>query len=297
MVNDGENKKTWKAIIKALLILIIVIIAFIGGYLFNENKSDVKEKDNKITVKDDKSKEVEIDINSEEVMGLYLPFSYHTHEASDEELFIKDKTNSSELSTEYRNRLALAHYIAEGNKSEGMGKLKNAEIAVPYLSSKTLESYYKELFGTDIEYTPKSFNAYGIMSSTMIYYENENRYYSSIEGGDISIYRFANELYKAVKKNDTIELYVYVITYYPSNDGFKISVFKSLEDAKNSKNLIAESSYENYQLMIKNKTVNYKNNELYIDDISAYKEEASQYKLLFKLENNNYVFKSIERVK
>ena len=55
----------------------------------------------------------------------------------------------------------------------------------------------------------------------------------------------------------------------------------------------------NFQNAIKQKQMNYDTgtSDLILEDLSDYKDKASEYKLTFEKEDNNYVFKQIEKIK
>ena len=48
--------------------------------------------------------------------------------------------------------------------------------------------------------------------------------------------------------------------------------------------------------LIKNTDVKISKIGVYLDDLSDYKDEASKYKLTFEKEDNNYIFKSVEKI-
>ena len=165
-----------RAIIKGILLVIVMVAIFTGGYLLKdyqnkENDKQVKKDENKV-VKTMDEKVEELDINSEKVMNLYIPFSVYTHEASDEELYSKNKITPDDLSYEYKNRLAFAKYNNEVDKKnlyEGNIKIDEYELEPDYLKSSTLEKSYKKLFGENTEYIAKSFDSYGIDTLSMTY--------------------------------------------------------------------------------------------------------------------------------
>ena len=92
-----------RKILKVTLLIILMVIVFIVGYLLKDyqNKNSKTE-----TIKTE-----ELDISSKEILDLYEPFTVYMHEASDEELYFKDKVTPDDLSIEYKNRLAFAKYV------------------------------------------------------------------------------------------------------------------------------------------------------------------------------------------
>lgn len=232
-----------------------------------------------------------LDINSKEVLNLYMPFAYHMYEASNEELYKSDKVTVSDLSSEYKNRLAFAHYYNDVSKDELYSGLK-------YLKSSVLKKYYEELFGKTVKYESKTIPSYGISSYDMPYDTNVDGYYLSDVGGDATPYRYGNELYKAIKKDNKIELYQYVVVYnedYLKGIG---GVYRNINDANAFTNPIKETTSG----VLADGFIKYKYKQIssigvYLDDLADYKEQASQYKLTFEKENDNYVFKYIEKIK
>lgn len=140
-----------RRILKGILLIIVMFVIFAGGYLLNDyqnnetNKQTKKDKGK--VVKTNNEKTEELNINSKDIMDLYIPFSYFTHEASDEELYSKDKITPDDLSIEYKNRLAFAKYNNEVDKKnlyEGNIKIDEYEFEPDYLKSSTLEKSYLE---------------------------------------------------------------------------------------------------------------------------------------------------------
>lgn len=296
-----------RAILKGILLIIVMVVIFISGYLLNDYqkkkiREQIKKDENKV-VKTTNEKSEELDINSKEIMDLYLPFSYFTHEASDEELYAKDKITPDDLSTEYKNRLAFAKYYNEidsENLYEGTVSIdKIGEAELDYLKSSTLEKSYKKLFGENAKYMVKSFDSYGIDTLSMTYNKEKDVYLADLAAGDYTGYRYGKELYKAIKVGNKIELYEHVVIYNEDYDKGLIGVFSNIEDANDFKNAIKQTKYDSdpSELIKYDETKQISHNGIYLDDLSDYKNKASQYKLTFEKEEKNYVFKQIEKIK
>ena len=201
-----------RTILKGILLIIVMIAIFAGGYLLNdyqnkETDKQVKKDENKV-VKTTNGKAEELDINNKEVMDLYYPFSFYTHEASDEELYSKNKITPGDLSYEYKNRLAFAKYsygVDRENLYEGNIKIDGQELEPDYLKSYTLEKSYKKLFGKNAKYIAKSFDSFGIDMISMTYDKNNDVYLADLVAGDYTGYRYGKELYKAIKAGNKIE--------------------------------------------------------------------------------------------
>lgn len=244
----------------------------------------------------------ELDINSEEVMDLYIPFSYFMHEASDEELYKKDKVTQADLSVEYKNRLAFANlYNSVGYDNLFTDKIEISKEDGLYVSgfkSEVLEKYYKELFGKNAKYVAKTFDSYSINTLYMYYDEKTDTYSEDLAGGDWTPFRYGNELYKAIKKDNKIELYLYVVVFNSDYEYNRGGVYKNLEDATNLKNAIKEvKTYDELGSLMKYKHKQISHQGVYLDDLGDYKEEASQYKITFVKEDDNYIFEKIEKIK
>lgn len=283
-----------RRILKGILLIIVMFVIFAGGYLLNDyqnnetNKQTKKDKGE--VVKTNNEKTEELNINSKDVMDLYIPFSYFTHEASDEELYSKDKITPDDLSIEYKNRLAFAKYNNEldgKNLYEGNIKIDEYELEPDYLKSSTLEKSYKKLFGENTKYIAKSFDSYGIDTLNMTYNKENDVYLADLVAGDYTGYRYGKELYKAIKVGNKIELYEYVVVYNEDWHKGIVGVYSNIEDANN------------FQNAIKQKQMNYDTgtSDLILDDLSDYKDKASEYKLTFEKDDNNYVFKQIEKIR
>lgn len=283
---SNEIKKK-RMIIKIIMLIIVMALGFFSGYLIGNYIKDKK------VVEVNVSAEENIDINSKQVMDLYIPFSYFMHEADKEELYSKDKIIPDDLSIEYKNRLAFAKYYYEYNETNTSNLIK-----LDY-SSSNLENYYKKLFGNNAKYTAKSFNSYSIDAYEMTYDKKTDSYMPALTAGDLTYYRYANEVYKAVKKDNTIEIYEYVVVYNLDWDNNKFGVFKNLDDAKSFKNAISIKEYNDKtaNTIIKYKDKQISNNGIYLDNLREYKANSSKYKLIFEKEDDNYIFKSIEKIK
>lgn len=295
-----------RAIFKGILLIIVMLAIFTGGYLLN----DYQNKENDKQVKKDKSEvvkninEEELDINSEEVMNLYFPFLFFMHEASEEELYVKDKITPDDLSTEYKNRLAFAKYYSEldgKNLYEGNIKIDEYELEPDYLKSSTLEKSYKKLFGENTKYIAKSFDSYGIDTLSMTYNKENDVYLADLAAGDYTGYRYGKELYKAIKVGNKIELYEYVVVYNEDWHKGIVGVYSNIEDANNFQNAIKQiksnSDSGTSELIKYHETKQISHNGIYSDDLSDYKDKASEYKLTFEKDDNNYVFKQIEKIR
>ncbi len=277
-----------RKILKVTLLIILMVMVFVGGYLLKDyqNKNSKTE-----TIKTE-----ELDISSKEILDLYEPFTFYMHEASDEELYFKDKVTPDDLSIEYKNRLAFAKYVNETSLddlydgTEVIDEQYNVEVS--YLKSSKLEKYYKKLFGKESKYVAKTFDAYNIRTLSMDYDEKKDIYYETPEGGDYTVYRYGHELFRAVKSGDKIYLYEYVVVYNEDYMKDIVGVYANLEDANNFENAIRQiNGYGGHDTLMKF------NEDNYSDDLSDYKDKASKYKLTFEKEDNNYVFKQIEKIK
>lgn len=243
----------------------------------------------------------ELDINSEEVMDLYIPFSYFMHEASGEELYKKDKVTQADLSVEYKNRLAFAKlYNSVSYDNLFTDKIEISKEDGLYVSgfkSEVLEKYYKKLFGKNAKYVAKTFDSYSINTLYMYYDEKTDTYSEDLAGGDWTSFRYGNEIYKAIEADNKIELYLYVVVFNSDSEN-KGGVYRNIEDATNFKNAIKEvKTYDEFVYLMKYKDKKISYEGIYFDDLSDYKDEASQYKITFVKEDNNYIFESVEKIK
>ncbi len=320
---QNESKKESKNNNVTLIAIIIIfgLLMFVGGYFVSSllnNEGNKKESNNQENTKKEGEKtssenekiEEGLENFSDEAIILAKTFSYYMHEANQEELYKSDKITANDLSPEYKNRLAFAYYATDFNynnkdynqffegKAKRDGDFLDADNEFSYLTSKTIENNYNRLFGKKSNYVPKSFDSYSISSLSMTYDEKLDVYFSAMEGGDFVYYRYANDFYKSVETDDKLELYEYVVVRNNSyeNNTTKAGVYKNLKDANSHSNAIKEINIEDgtlYSSIDKNKEIR----GLSFDDLSDFKDEASQYKLTFEKEDNHYVFKSIEKIK
>lgn len=317
MKNEEKNKNN------ILVYVLIAVIAFVLGaipaYLIgsssNNKKENISENDNN-TEKEDNNDE-EIDNNpiikektnefSVQELNYFKTFSYNLSNPLNEELYNKDKVTINDLSPEYKNRLAFAYYISNVfsnggnyvNIYEGKDIFEKYNEELDYLTSSTLEEYYKELFGKDSNYVAKNFITYPMDRYEMMYDQQKELYYASTEVGDYTNFKYVTDFFKVVEREKTIELYAYVVVYYHdiSNgvDKGKIGIFKNINDAQTFTNPLKETI--NDKNILKSVSDNYSGVTTYSYDLSEYKNDASQYKIILEKEDNNYIFKSIEKIK
>lgn len=236
---------------KNLVITILAVIVLgLGGYLVFDKILSNNNTDNENNKMDNQNNVVleELDINSKEVQDLFAPFNYYL-DASKEELYPKDKITTSDLSNEYKNRLAFAKYWNENRKYEGTENVDS--ILLNKLTSSTLGEYYKKVFGTGVQYAPISFNSYHIASLEMTYDSQKNIYIASQNAGEVATFRYGTELYKAIKKGNTIELYEYVVVFNYNWDKKLAGVYRNISDAINFQNAIKETISSDLTVLMK----------------------------------------------
>ncbi len=299
-IEVNVSKKNNTAII-ILSLLLIVAIGFIVFLLTNNNKesnnttNNTEEKEEKI-IKETTSN------FSEESINYFLVFNYFTESADREELYRGNKVTANNLSDEYKNRLAFAYYMIKNRDKDYQTRFDGAENneygeSQQFLKSSKIENSFKELFGKNSKYVAKSFDSYGIGSLSMDYNKSKDVYFQSNEGGDFSFYRYGKELYKVVEKENSIELYEYVVVYNMNTDTYKVGAFKDINDARTFTNPIKETVDQNNlgagSIIKTTFDEKYKAN---FDNLADYKNEASQYKITLTKEENNYIFKSIEKI-
>ena len=330
-LNNISEKKNNNIALIIILIVVLAIISGVGYYITlkdqdkntkgkTEDTEEVEETDDEEDddfdlddedEEDEDPKEeqnetsenvvVKTDNFSDEMINYFRLFSYHTPNAEDDELYEKNKTTLNDLSNTYKNRLAFANYILTNlntryeDRYDGFGEKYGEKIY--FLSSSVLEKSALQIFGKNYKYKPESFNSHGIDLYDMTYDQEKNVYYTSPYPGDQSTYRYATEFYKTIEKGNTIELYEYVVVYNSDVNIGKTGVFKNLKDAKNFTNPIVtveSGSYYGYGSIIKEKE---NKKTTYDDDLSDYKDEASQYKITLEKEDTHYIFKSCEKIK
>ena len=269
------------------VVLFIVIIGLVVYILNDKGIINISSKDDKKTNNTTKESE-ELDINSKEVINLYAPFTYYMHEAVDEELYKEDIVMSKDLSAEYRNRLALAKYFYNN---------KEAMTYDGVITSNDLQKSHIELFGDKVKYEPKTFNSYSIWAYYTIYDEKDKEYHCGDFAGDWTEDRYISELYDAIKYDNKIELYEYVVILYPSSDFKKVGLFNNLSDALNFENPILETDSASKDEIVK-KFININEEKVSNGNLKSLKDKVSKYKITFtKDSNGSYIFDKIEKIK
>ncbi len=313
-----NNKKTvkGKALSAWLIVMIVIFMLFTFGLGIYFGKEVFSEKENKNKSNNEKSNtEPQPQVNEivkekdfdKDAVILMRTFSYYVHDIQNEELFSKDLVTFNDLSSKYKNRLAFAYFVSNFYSTHGSdenyfeGKDVNSTYVGNneeqyYLSSATLEKYFKELFGETAEYVEESFESYHISSLSMFFEKNKKVYYSALEGGDYVYERYLKDFYKTVETEDKLEIYGYVVVRKMNSNNNTFGFYKTLNDAMSNTNAIKTFEVNDSNMSTKfDKTK--KINDITFDDLSDYKNDASQYKLTFDKENNHYVFKSIEKIK
>ena len=248
---EVKEKKDYKVYIVGALIVIILLVFLIFIFSGKDEKENKENKDNKDNTINDKGEEGSN--FSDLALKYYGVFEFNMHDADKEELYKYNKVTANELSNEYKNRLAFAYLVKDFySKNDGNSSFYEGYEDGAYLSSKTLEKYYKEFFGNNSSYVAKSFDSYGIDSLSMTYNNENDRYYSAFEGGDDTFFRYATQLYKVEENDDSLVLYEYVVVFNTINNGELYGVYSNLNDAMTNNNSIKLSD-DVYSILRRNK--------------------------------------------
>ena len=269
-----------------IICLLIVIILGLVGYLvydkfFSEKKEeDIVEKEPEII--EEKKEEVDLDVNSELVTGLYDKvnvFGELLYGDAYNYLYKFNLKKSTELSDEVIIYMGLYNILNKRNLV-----LDSQELV---LSSSEVSESIKEIFG-DIEYVDMNvkFNACGFDFN----YDANQQKYTRISGGcgGAGLYpETVDKVISATKYDDRIEIISAVVFGHAQPyemDNVMNATYEYTSDA----------NYSNVITTVSGATIMSGNYEFNIDN---YVDQAAQYKYIFKKVNNNYYFDSIEKIK
>ena len=152
------------------------------------------------------------------------------------------------------------------------------------------------MFDKNEQYIAKTFNSYSIASLQMTYDSSKNIYIADQNAGEAEMFKYGNEIYKAIKRDNIIEIYEYVVVFNSSMDRELEGVYRNISDATNFQNPIKEVK-TNGLTFDGSVLIKYYDYEGVKENLTEYKESASQYKLTFVKEDENYIFSSIEKIK
>lgn len=264
-------KKSNKGLIITIVILSI-LLASVSGYLVYDkffNNEETKEEKNESSDKDTSNVSEELSINDSEVQKLYsyvtngLTATYDTFDY----FYRQDKLLATQMSDSDRLSLA-AKLISEEDK-------KTTSSAYVSVDEEVIKANYNLIFGSSIDYRRVDFQ---IGCLPMEYNDETKTYVSTSDGCGGAVEKAIESLLeKAVKTNDSIEIYERMFVIVTSDGSF----------------------YKDTELKEK---LNISNDDVINTDydqlIKQHMSELNQYKYTFKKDNSgNYYFYSAELVK
>ena len=250
-----------------ILVIILMVGCLVGGYFINESgilgsKKDEKEEKNKDKEKEKKEenqkKAVEIDVNSATVVDLFNKITTaNRNYCGFYKLFTDKKMTGNDLDNYDKSLVMLASLYKKGS-NEGTTYTKQ-----------DIEDMYKKIFGKDVK-----FEHGDIKGCPLLTYDSSKEVYTvgpAACGGTCGPHTHGKVI-SAVEDNYEIEMTV-AVAFYDNETWYS-------DYAKTQK--------------IDNVNVTYENGEL-VSNIDYSK--VATYKVVFKLEDGNYVFVSSEPVK
>ena len=253
--------------------VILLVLFFIGiGLGFAASKlldEPVKEgtteekesKEKKEEKKKDEVKEEELNVDSEPVTSLFENITNaNTKYCGYYGLFTNKKTTANDISMEDRSLIMVNLLYKKLGDTEGKTYTK-----------KEIDNLYKQLFGTNV-----SIQHGNVKSCPSLTYDSTKETYTVGEhacGGTCGPFSTYGQVKKAVKTGDTIVLDVRVIFA-------DYNLQKWYADYDNTKEIQVPNDPETNG-----------------PDPSSVMDQATLYKVTFKLEDGNYVFVSTEPVK
>lgn len=208
-----------------------------------------------------------------EVYELYKPFSYSLSDIKKEELYLENKKDVSTLSSAYKNRIAYFYYGNYNYKSEDQIELENDIVPVFCTKAYYIEMAYKKVFGDD---TFDKVSFIGDANSLFEYNKENDAFCHEATGGEQPAIEFEKRFDNYEKMKDNLFIY-------------ENAVIRVYDKENNTYNYYNDINLTDKVYSGKRLELNKIDNHL--------KESLQKYKLRFRKENGNYVFKSIEKIK
>ena len=308
------NEKRSNLGLKICLVVLSILVIGLSGFIVydkfisennNQNKTEEKDKNNATPTPTNKpseaSKTEAVNLNDEQI-SLLINYIMNIYD------------NESEIYGVYR--------VAEGRSKDGLFYHKNdkqiinnidSNIKLEMLSSKIYNEYmtssgiYEKTF-TKAEVDKLYHELFGLSASSIKYTSNtcpsltEENGKVIVKSGCGNIlgpgyhYSIITQFYKAEKTAN--ELYLYQLVGYPKYDNeSNLEALHSFEDdftIYKDFDLTTKTSGTNKKLYDENIKFQYANHGY---NLTKIKEELDSYKYTFKLEDGNYYFYSVEKMK
>ena len=302
---NNENKKSNNLLLWIIIILLIILIG-IGGVLVytsysddvNTNINNYVNENNKVEEDNNKNEDLENDTDKDEVIVENLnlnsdliniivkkidffnrgEFNYTQIDDNDEKfgiLYKNDKLLIKDLPAEIRMGYVVDNFDLETEAE--YGGVNDYGVVKYIINNDKFKQKYFQLMGKDVNYEPVVYD-YICPSPTI---ENGNIiFYHGGCGGtwEPPLYKIFKKYTRAEKNNNEVYLYekIAFVNINLVDDSSEFDIYSDIEHT----NLIANS--------VKNE------NEIFS---SKYINKFSEYKYTFKLEDGNYIFHSVEKVK
>ena len=261
-----------------LLIVLVLISVLSQGLYYYSLEYDKKVNTTPVlnTKEIEQKKEEVLDIESEEVNTLLQKFNVFNDQLEAANFFgyfyKEDSYFLENISNKAKVFMALSNISFVDNKAL-IDEKDNVKIPNDLVKEKI-----QELFGTNTIYTDEALVEDG-NDCRMAYFgydEKNKKYILNSYGHNQAAYSntIETKIDKALKINDKIEIEVLMYKKIPTKEGYTIYKDMNSEEKITSYNFTEEKNI-----------------------FEEYKEELQKYKYTFALENNNYIFNKIEKIK
>ncbi|MCM1444758.1 MAG: hypothetical protein NC096_05630 [Candidatus Amulumruptor caecigallinarius] len=265
--NDKNNGNKIKIVI--IVLLVIIVLGLLAYIIFGKNINKESEN-NTANTGNNTSDVVTLDINSDLVKNLKIP--YAVEESSYFSRDLRDFKVSKGMMKYIRDLVFHYLYIDPSDSSHWESGDSFVELDLPYISdcgayfyvsADEMKNKFKEFFGPDVKYVDGQGElTYSRGKVDKFYYsEKDSRYYyeACAFGGGEGFY--GSKVYKAQQKGD--EIYVYIIAYtgnYIENEIYDIStdnylgIYKDIDkelDNATIEKLINENKLNTYKFTFK----------------------------------------------
>lgn len=272
----SEHRKN-KNLIMLVVILILALIMTTGYIIYDklivEGETEEKNDDNKVnTTKEDiPEKLIEVDVNSTEIQNLFSNISHGLNSYCGVNYYYQDKKIlASDLSNDLVFDIVLSQLY---NDRKTQGELYPFSQIGDGFTANELDAKIKSTFGKNYSFTHRTIN-----SCPVFEYDSVNQKYvinSSPGCGGTCGAANLKKIVKALKNNQTIELYVRVLF---AGGVDSIDYYKDYNKTQKVEGLEMDS------------------NNLFPIESDNNVAKGSLYKLTFENEDGNYVFVSSELV-
>lgn len=267
------NNKKNNILLTILVIIVMLIVIFIVGYYVLNIK--VKKENNESITTAATSNKV-ISIESDTVQNLYSYVKNMNYviknipvtNVDESELYSKNKVSADDLSYDFKMTMALSNIAGTDIYS------------TESYDAKEVISSYKRIFGTEPQL--KTFT--NVLKAVKVNYDSSTSVFTS-ENYGFGLGTVATPLlYKAEKENNII--YLYILRYYSDSsenyDASSLHIYSTYSTVNGTSSAVCTYDIED---------------DIPKDCILKNINRFNKFKVTYQLNNNNYIFKQIEKIK